>query len=46
MLAETTFTLPLKEKEDPEAPGIDKRRRDMIKPKSTVSTSHSETVND
>ena len=27
MLAETKFTLPLKEKEDPEAASTDKRRR-------------------
>ena len=45
MLAETKFTLPLKEKEDQEAPNTDKRRRKLLKPEAMVSTSHSESVN-
>ena len=46
MLAETKFTPPLKEKEDPEAPSTDKRKKKIIKPKSAASTSHSESVNE
>ena len=33
-----------KEKEDPEVPSIDKKKKQMVKPEAT--TSHSDTVND
>ena len=45
MLAETKFTLPLKEKEDLEAPSYRQKKKQMVKPESTASTSHPETVN-
>ena len=45
MLAETKFMVPLKEKEDLEAPKYRQKKKQMVKPESAASTSHSETVN-
>ena len=46
MLTETQFILHSKEKEDPKAPNINKRRNRRLNSEATAMTSHSETLND
>ena len=46
MLAETKFMLPLKGKGRPGGSQYRQKKKQMVKPESAASTSHSKTVND